>query len=202
MRKLSTFGRRGLTDRSAIGFEQVPAVPFARRNLRGDPPALGEGGGFASQAQRRLGAIARELSELFGVATARGGFIYVTAQDPPTLVLGDFASVSIDRIRSTYILAVTMPDASYRVETASEECLMDHIVSHMAVGQSRSASPTLHGLVSGLVGFTLAEIERSLIISTLRHVHFNRTAAAEVLGLSVRTIRNKIKSFRNDAEPV
>nr|WP_255696256.1 helix-turn-helix domain-containing protein [Shinella sp. NM-101] len=60
-------------------------------------------------------------------------------------------------------------------------------------------SATAHNLVSALVGCSLAEVERSLILSTLRQHHFNRTRAAEVLGISVRCIRNKIRSYRAEA---
>ena len=42
---------------------------------------------------------------------------------------------------------------------------------------------------------TLEEMEKRLIQYTLRKVAGNRTRAAEILGVSVRTIRNKIKKY-------
>jgi two-component system, response regulator FlrC len=47
----------------------------------------------------------------------------------------------------------------------------------------------------GLVGRTLADVERDLIIETLAHCLGNRTRAATVLGISIRTLRNKLKEY-------
>jgi two-component system response regulator FlrC len=46
-----------------------------------------------------------------------------------------------------------------------------------------------------LVGSTVDEVERELILQTLAHCYGNRTHAASVLGISVRTLRNKIKDY-------
>ena len=47
----------------------------------------------------------------------------------------------------------------------------------------------------GLVGRTLAEVERALILDTLDHCLGNRTQAAKVLGISIRTLRNKLNEY-------
>lgn len=47
---------------------------------------------------------------------------------------------------------------------------------------------------SGSTG-TMKDMERDLIIKTLRETGGNRTRAAQLLGISVRTIRNKIKEY-------
>jgi DNA-binding NtrC family response regulator len=39
-------------------------------------------------------------------------------------------------------------------------------------------------------------MERDLIMGTLSHVNENRTHAAELLGISIRTLRNKLKEYR------
>jgi two-component system, response regulator FlrC len=49
--------------------------------------------------------------------------------------------------------------------------------------------------VIGLVGRTVAEVERDLILETLRHCLGNRTRAATVLGISIRTLRNKLNDY-------
>jgi len=51
---------------------------------------------------------------------------------------------------------------------------------------------------AALVGRTVAEVERDLILQTLRHCHGNRTRAAEILGISVRTLRNKIRQYHDE----
>lgn len=45
-------------------------------------------------------------------------------------------------------------------------------------------------------GSTIAEMERELILSTLANVDWNRTRAAEMLGITVRTLRNKLNEYR------
>jgi DNA-binding NtrC family response regulator len=47
----------------------------------------------------------------------------------------------------------------------------------------------------GLVGKTVADVERGLIINTLQHCLGNRTHAANILGISIRTLRNKLKLY-------
>ncbi len=49
-----------------------------------------------------------------------------------------------------------------------------------------------------LVGMTVKELEERLILQTLDHVNQNRTHAAEMLGISIRTLRNKLKEYRED----
>lgn len=46
-----------------------------------------------------------------------------------------------------------------------------------------------------LVGKTVADVERDLIIDTLNHCLGNRTHAANILGISIRTLRNKLKQY-------
>jgi DNA-binding NtrC family response regulator len=48
---------------------------------------------------------------------------------------------------------------------------------------------------NGLVGSTVADVERGLIIDTLDHCLGNRTHAANILGISIRTLRNKLKLY-------
>jgi Bacterial regulatory protein, Fis family len=46
-----------------------------------------------------------------------------------------------------------------------------------------------------LVGRTLPEVERDLILETLSHCRGNRTHAAKMLGISIRTLRNKLGKY-------
>ncbi len=45
------------------------------------------------------------------------------------------------------------------------------------------------------VGRTVAEVERDLILDTLKHCLGNRTHAANILGISIRTLRNKLNEY-------
>jgi two-component system response regulator FlrC len=82
-----------------------------------------------------------------------------------------------------------------------------HAAPRAAAGGERSdtAEPTADGGagngdagVSGLVGHTVAEVERELILNTLRHCLGNRTHAANILGISIRTLRNKLRQYSDD----
>jgi two-component system response regulator FlrC len=53
-----------------------------------------------------------------------------------------------------------------------------------------------------LVGRTVADVERDLIIETLQHCLGNRTHAATILGISIRTLRNKLQLYRQEGVPV
>jgi DNA-binding NtrC family response regulator len=48
---------------------------------------------------------------------------------------------------------------------------------------------------ASFVGQTVAQVEQSLIIDTLSHCFGNRTHAANILGISIRTLRNKLKEY-------
>ena len=49
-----------------------------------------------------------------------------------------------------------------------------------------------------LVGRTVADVERDLILETLKHCLGNRTHAANILGISIRTLRNKLKQYSEE----
>ena len=63
------------------------------------------------------------------------------------------------------------------------------------IAQSRAALATGG---HNLVGRTVADVERDLIIDTLQHCLGNRTHAANILGISIRTLRNKLKLYSQD----
>ena len=42
---------------------------------------------------------------------------------------------------------------------------------------------------------TVREMEKELIFQTLEEVNNNRTHAAELLGISIRTLRNKLREY-------
>ena len=60
---------------------------------------------------------------------------------------------------------------------------------------ARDASVAADVAARSFVGQTVAEVEQSLIIDTLSHCLGNRTHAANILGISIRTLRNKLKEY-------
>jgi DNA-binding NtrC family response regulator len=45
------------------------------------------------------------------------------------------------------------------------------------------------------VGTTVEEAERLLILKTLESTHNNKTRAADILGISLKTLHNKLKEY-------
>lgn len=56
--------------------------------------------------------------------------------------------------------------------------------------------------IAPLIGRRMEEVERDLILETLTHCLGNRTRAAEILGISIRTLRNKLQDYRAAGLPV
>lgn len=48
------------------------------------------------------------------------------------------------------------------------------------------------------IGITLAQMEQKLILETLAREKNNRTKTAQVLGISIRTLRNKLQAYANN----
>ena len=60
---------------------------------------------------------------------------------------------------------------------------------------ARAASIAAEAVSRAFVGQTVAAVEQQLIIDTLSHCLGNRTHAANILGISIRTLRNKLKEY-------
>jgi DNA-binding NtrC family response regulator len=58
-----------------------------------------------------------------------------------------------------------------------------------------SSSPNPNGAVTLPVGTTIEQAEKSLILITLAHTKNNKTRAAEILGISLKTLFNKLKEY-------
>ncbi|WP_336810163.1 helix-turn-helix domain-containing protein [Bosea sp. MMO-172] len=183
MRVFKPFGKRGSVEAAATEHPLQAAHSVAD---------------FASVARTRLTAICRDLANLYydPSRSYEEPVCRMAETVDPRLLVGHHAVVRIDDSRGVFILSVEGRSGAVTVETASDELLLDHIICHLALDRGRHLSNTAHGLVAQLVGHTLDDVERSLILATLRQHHFNRTHTAEVLGVSVRTVRNKIRGYR------
>jgi DNA-binding NtrC family response regulator len=71
------------------------------------------------------------------------------------------------------------------------------LAQHVASGDANiTRIPSAAGPVCrALVGRTVSEVERDLILETLKHCLGNRTHAANLLGISIRTLRNKLNEY-------
>ncbi|MCF4099758.1 sigma-54-dependent transcriptional regulator FlbD [Maritalea mediterranea] len=62
------------------------------------------------------------------------------------------------------------------------------------------AAQTAETAARALVGRTVADVEKELILDTLDHCLGNRTHASNILGISIRTLRNKLNQYAQDGE--
>jgi len=65
---------------------------------------------------------------------------------------------------------------------------------------SLDGGSSIRRLPDGWVGRQLADIEREMIYWTLQRTNGNRTHAARMLGISIRTLRNKLSQYRQEED--
>ncbi len=79
---------------------------------------------------------------------------------------------------------------------------LDDIIALGASNPASAAAAAAESVTRSLVGQTVAEVERDLILQTLDHCIGNRTHAANILGISIRTLRNKLRQYNHDGVEV
>jgi DNA-binding NtrC family response regulator len=72
---------------------------------------------------------------------------------------------------------------------------LDEMIALGEHGPATRAAVTAETVTRNLVGQTVAQVERDLILETLGHCLGNRTHAANILGISIRTLRNKLRQY-------
>jgi len=75
-----------------------------------------------------------------------------------------------------------------------------HLPSNFGKGQLQSLRAADASMVSVPVGTTVDEAERQLILRTLESTGQNKTRAAEILGVSLKTLHNKLKEYSHARE--
>jgi two-component system response regulator FlrC len=88
--------------------------------------------------------------------------------------------------------AIRLPDGSR----------VDDIIAVSPSGPAALAAQAAESMNRELVGRTVADVERDLILQTLDHCLGNRTHAANILGISIRTLRNKLKQYADEGVKV
>ena len=181
----------------------------------GSPDAVSVDVRIVATTTRRLrplvdaGRLCRELFDCVSVATV--------VVPPLRERRGDVALVA------AYVLEHLESDRPLQLDESAHELLRAHpwpgnvrelvqaleraaILAHGPVItaadlEDGAASPLRIGLGS-LAGLTVREVERRLIVDTLARTRNNRTQAAKLLGISIRTLRNKLAEYRARGECV
>src|SRR5215475_2623268 len=81
--------------------------------------------------------------------------------------------------------AIRLPDGA-RFDLSGPQARRDPV----AIATEAAATTT-----RALVGRTVSDVERDLILDTLNYCLGNRTHAANILGISIRTLRNKLREY-------
>jgi two-component system response regulator FlrC len=69
-------------------------------------------------------------------------------------------------------------------------------------GVAGQAAQAADAVTRSFVGQTVAEMEKTLILDTLSHCLGNRTHAATILGISIRTLRTKLNEYADQGTPI
>jgi two-component system response regulator FlrC len=76
------------------------------------------------------------------------------------------------------------------------------VVAGADSGPAARAAQTADAVSRAYVGQTVAQMEKTLILDTLTHCLGNRTHAANILGISIRTLRNKLNEYADEGTAI
>jgi DNA-binding NtrC family response regulator len=108
---------------------------------------------------------------------------------------------NVRELENTMHRAILMAQEA-EIEASAIILSAEHEISQVAQAVTQAAHG--HSLseqdvaMTNVVGRSLADVERDLILNTLKQCLGNRTHAANILGISIRTLRNKLNQYGTD----
>jgi len=135
---------------------------------------------YARQASRRITRLDPAMMDIFGRYEWPGNIRQLRNVVLTSLVLGAGETLSLADV--SWLFDELQPLAQQRSET-----------SNVAAGVERRIEQRGMPAIGGM---PLAQLERRAILDTLRQTAGNQKRAAEVLGISDRTLRGKIRRYR------
>ncbi len=87
------------------------------------------------------------------------------------------------------------PEAIYLSNAITDDATSAADGADGADGGENQSDGASASAARAVVGRTVSDVERDLIIDTVYHCLGNRTHAANILGISIRTLRNKLKQY-------
>ncbi|MEK6623654.1 MAG: helix-turn-helix domain-containing protein, partial [Bdellovibrionota bacterium] len=100
-------------------------------------------------------------------------------------ILSHYWSFNLEELRDVLEESIS----TFEGEVLSEE--------HLSIGEKRTQIAIQDDESEGIRLMSLKDAEKLLIKKALIHTSENRTQAAKILGVSIRTLRNKINEYRN-----
>ncbi len=98
--------------------------------------------------------------------------------------------------------ALRLPDGRPLVAGIEPSMPVAVSASPYDAGIAGHAAQVADAMTRSFVGQTVAEMEKTLILDTLSHCLGNRTHAANILGISIRTLRNKLNEYADAGTPI
>ncbi len=167
----------------------VRVVATTNRRLR----ALVDGGRFREDLFYRLNVVPLVIPPL----CERPGDVALLAEH----FLRRHAGVRLDDAARRWLETQPWPGNVRELEHALERAALlarDGVITVQDLADREAAPPRL--AIGGMAGLTVREMERRLIVDTLARTRNNRTQAAKLLGISIRTLRNKLAEYRARGE--
>lgn len=201
MRETKTFGSYGRRDDHKTPAELGRLLFLSGAQARGER-VFGRRSstpGFTiSFAAERLRTLHSELLLVFQDMAYPDGslpFAYGGDEEEPYVHILPEGYVRLDLETGHYIFSDETPGAASVVVTGSHERLIDFVITYLSSVGAEQGSEARLDAIEKCVGLSVSTLERALILATVRHCLGNRTHAARLLGISLRTLRNKLGAY-------
>lgn len=146
--------------------------------------------------RQRLRAVGAELDLLLAT---EGCLAVLCEEGEPALLLGKSIGLSlgvrIEPVSGHFVLYEGGGRNDGKFVTASEDQLIDQVLRLIAAPEGEFMPHTVDAAVDMLFGRSLAEVERLLVLRTLRHFRGNRCRTAFALGIGVATLRARLRQY-------
>ena len=154
-----------------------------------------------SRDRASLDILASELINLYGELPLDGRLRIETRQGEkaPQLVIhssnGVLLTVEINPESGCFVMSECLASDDWVVITASIERLIDHVVSQISRRLDDLAPQVVDNAIDVLVGCSIAETERRLILRTLHFYKGDRGQSAFALDIPVEELGSKLRGY-------
>lgn len=114
------------------------------------------------------------------------------------VLLATGAEIDVDAIRLPDGQPLTPSSSGAAVIGQTAPSVHDNPYGGIAARAAQAAD----AVTRSFVGQTVAAMEKTLILDTLNHCLGNRTHAANILGISIRTLRNKLNEYADEGTAI
>ena len=146
---------------------------------------------YAGQVQRRITRLDPAMMELFSKYHWPGNVRQLRNVILTSLVLGTGETLSLADASWLFNELQPLPEIAEAFTT-------EHVETTEKKNDLISADSAVFAVNSELAGVPLVQLERRAILETLKQTNGNQARAAKALGISDRTLRDKIKRYRQD----